>query len=293
MSENNGHQAAMSSKDGPSNDWLKLPQAERDAAYNNGAAVANSKAHSAERNAASAEFRARRPAKLDLAYGASERLKWDLYPAADPAAPCLAFIHGGYWQMNSREGFACLAEGPLAQGWSVAMPSHTLAPDASLTQIVAEIRAAFDWLAAHGVEHGVAGPIVAAGWSAGGHLTAMVLDHPAVAAGLAISGVYEVGPIRDTYLNEKLALTDAEIETLSPMRLPVVQKPLMVSYGAAELPALVANSEEFHALRAAAGATGALVPITGADHFTVLDELRSPDGILTRRLGELIPTHRP
>jgi hypothetical protein len=38
--------------------------------------------------------------------------------------------------------------------------------------------------------------------------------------GLAISGVFELGPVRDTYLNEKLRLTEQEIVLLSPMRLP-------------------------------------------------------------------------
>ena len=46
----------------------------------------------------------------------------------------------------------------------------------------------------------------------------MVLGHPRVAAGLAISGIFELGPLRDTFLNEGLRLTDAEIATLSPLR---------------------------------------------------------------------------
>ena len=79
-------------------DWGALSRAERDAAYNNSAAVADSTTLSDARNAASAAFRAAHPAALDLAYGPRERNRWDLFPAADPAAPCLVFIHGGYWQ---------------------------------------------------------------------------------------------------------------------------------------------------------------------------------------------------
>ncbi|MBU3537228.1 alpha/beta hydrolase fold domain-containing protein, partial [Alkalihalobacillus clausii] len=74
----------------------------------------------------------------------------DLYPARDVAAPCLVFLHGGYWQRGARELFACFAEGPNAAGWSVAMVGYTLAPEASLTRIAAEITAALDWLAAQG-----------------------------------------------------------------------------------------------------------------------------------------------
>ena len=82
--------------------------------------------------------------------------------------------------IGSKEVFAFLAEGPLARGWSAALPGYTLAPDASLTQITNEVRTAFDWLNAKGAEHGIEGPIIVTGWSAGGHLTAFILDHPKV-----------------------------------------------------------------------------------------------------------------
>ncbi len=261
--------------------WSSLTQAERDAAYNNSAAVANSAELVEERNAASAAFRKAHPAGLDMPYGPAPRQKWDLFAATKASAPCLVFIHGGYWQRNAREDFACFAEGIMAHGWSMALPGYTLAPDASLAAIVAEIGRALDWLAASGPAHGLgAGPVVVSGWSAGGYLTAMALSHPRVAAGLAISGVYELAPIRDTYLNEKLRLTDEEIATLSPLRLPVVAKPLAIAYGTHELPALVSDSRDLHARRRGAHAPGPLIPVEGADHFTIMDELRRPDGIL-------------
>ncbi len=269
--------------------WSTMSQAERDAAYNNNGAVANSAALIEARNAGSKAYRAANNTALDVPYGAAPRQKLDLYPAERPDAPCLVFIHGGYWQRNSREDSACYAAGVRTHGWSVAMPSHTLAPDATLTEIVGEIHRALDYIAAKGGAHGIAGGrVVVSGWSAGGHLTAMAISHPAVSAGLAMSGVYELGPIRDTALNEKLRLTDAEIATLSPLRLPVVQKPLAIAYGTRELPALIGDSRDLHAKRASAHAAGALVPIAGADHFTILEELRKPDGALVKVLQSLL-----
>src|SRR3954468_23254676 len=108
----------------------------------------------------------------------------------------------------------------------------------------------------------------------------MALDHPRVAAGLAISGVYDLGPIRDTGLNNALKLTSAEVTALSPLRLPVVQKRLDIAYGTAELPALVFDSIQLHEQRMAAGAPGRICPIEGADHFSILAELRRPGGAL-------------
>lgn len=264
-------------------DWGTLTQSQRDRRYNNSEAVANSQAIVAEMREASAVVRAETPGGLDQAYGAGERRKIDLFAGTDPAAPCFFFIHGGYWQRNSREGFSVLGLGVRAHGWSVAMPSYTLTPDGTMTNIVDEMRMALDWTRAH-----VSGPIVVSGWSAGGHLTAMVLGHPAVHAGLAISGVFELGPVRDTYLNERARITDAEIETLSPLRHAVVPKPMSIAYGSLELPPLVGDSRALHAKRAAAHLPGALIPGPGDDHFTIVGSLRHPKGLLTKALLDLV-----
>jgi acetyl esterase/lipase len=264
--------------------WGTMSRDQRDAAYNNTNAVKNSAELNAAREAKSAAFRKAHPQHLDVPYGAGERNKWDLFPATDANAPCLVFVHGGYWQRNSREMFANLIEGPYAHGWAAALPGYTLAPDASLTEIVAEINAALDWLATNGPSYGINGKVVLSGWSAGGHLTAQCLGHPLVSAGLAISGVFELGPIRDTYLNEKLRLSDDEVELLSPLRLPMVQKPLAITYGTAELPPLVGDSRKLHEVRAAQHLPGALIPVAGADHFTITHELRDADGELTKQL---------
>lgn len=268
--------------------WATWSQKQRDDAYNNTDMVADSAEQIAARNALSARFRAAHAGHLDLPYGDAERERWDLFPGPDPAAPCLVFIHGGYWQRNRREDFAILAQGALAMGWSAALPGYSLAPEITVTGIAWQISRALDWLAAHGAAHGIAGPIVASGWSAGGHLAALAAEHPAVTAAIALSGVHELAPIRDTYLDEKLHLTEHEIADLSPIRRPVVMKPIAVVYGGAELPELRRQSRVFHRIRAEAQAPGPLIPIPGADHFRVLEPLWNVDGALTRAAAELL-----
>ena len=271
-------------------DWQTMSLTERNLAYNNvehvGPDFARKKTE--EWAAASKDLREKRPQHLNLAYAQGERTKWDLYPATDPKAPCFVHIHGGYWQRGSKEIFACLADGALARGWSAALPGYTLAPDASLTQITKELRTAFDWLATQGAARGIEGPVIVTGWSAGGHLTAFLLDHPKVTAGLAISGVFDLAALRDSpHVNDKVKLTEAEIETLSPMRLPGVKKPLSIAYGTGELPAMIATSRDFHAYRAQAHLPGELIPVVAANHFTILDELRLPNSGLTRAVLQL------
>ncbi len=269
------------------NHWGHLSRAARDAAYNNTAACPDGPGYVEALRAESLAMRAAHPAHLDQPFGPTQREAWDLFPGP-PGSDCLVFIHGGYWQRNDREGAASVLAGALADGWSAALPGYTLAPDATLTQIVAQMNAALDWLAQHGPAHGITGRIVVSGWSAGGHLAAMVLAHPAVGAALAVSGVFELGPLRDTYLNEKLRLSDAEAEALSPLRLAPVAKPMAIAYGSAELDALVQDSRRLHAHRAVQHCPGMLIPVVNADHFTVIDALRAPGSLLLRAARELL-----
>jgi len=265
-------------------DWMTMSLEARNLAYNNVAHVGSDFALKKAESwaAASNALREKRPNHLGLAYAPGERTKWDLYPAADPKAPCFVHIHGGYWQRGSRQTFACVAEGVLAHGWSAALLGYTLAPEASLTQIANELRTAFDWLESEAANHGIEGPIIVTGWSAGGLLTALALDHRKAAAALAISGVFELAPLRDSpHVNDKAKLTEVEIETLSPMRRPGVNKPLSIAYGTGELPAMIATSRDYHAYRAAAHLPGDLIPVVAMNHFTILDELRRPNSGLT------------
>ena len=84
------------------------------------------------------------------------------------------------------------------------------------------------------------------------------------------------------HVNDKVKLSEDEIEKLSPMRRPIVNKLPGIAYGTGELPAMIASSRDYHAYRSRGHAAGDLVPIPNTNHFTILDELRQPDSTLTR-----------
>ena len=256
-----------------------MDRAALDAAYNNGAAVKDSAQIVADWEARSARLRGAHPEGMDLRYGPDERNRID-YFAARRDGPVLAFIHGGYWQNRSKEIFSFVAEGPLAWGINVALIGYTLAPHKRLDGIVAEIHAALGWLHENiGMLGGNKEKLLVSGWSAGGHLTAMAMSHPAVKGGLAISGIYDLEPMRLSYINDKLRLDEDEARRNSP---GPTDKRLFIAYGADELPELRRQSEDYAKLL---GTQAASVP--RGNHFTVLEELASPHGALTALVRRL------
>lgn len=281
------------SRDTPKNtpkntpDWRGMSQAERDAGLNNVNAVAGCAAIIAGWEQRAAAMRAAHPDHLDLRYGPRERNRIDLFKAAE-GAPTLLFIHGGYWQTRAKESFAHFAAGPLAHGVNVALIGYTLAPDATLDEIVGEIHAGIDFLAAELPARGCdASRLVVSGWSAGGHLTAMTLAHPAVQAGMAISGIYDLEPIRHSYLNDKLRLDEAMSRRNSPMMQAGAMKPLAMVCGDSELPLLRIQSADFAGHRAAHGLPVSYEEIPGANHFSIMDEMERPNGRITRAIRDL------
>lgn len=280
---------AFFAKENLINLYRGMNRAALDAAYNNSAAVANSAGLMADFQARSGRLRDEQSRHLDLRYGAAPRNRIDYFPA-DARGPVLVFIHGGYWQMRAKEQFSFLARGPLAHGIHVALAGYTLAPDISLGGIVAEIRAAIRWLSERVEDYGGdAQRIYVAGWSAGGHLTAMSLQEPAVKGGLAISGIYDLEPMRLCYINDKLKLDADDARRLSPLLdVPTGSVPLILACGGAELPELRRQSADYAAARLRAGLPGRLVTLADHNHFTILEELASPDGALTSLLKELV-----
>jgi acetyl esterase/lipase len=187
--------------------------------------------------------------------------------------------------MNDKEVFSFLAEGPLLLGINFANIEYTLAPAARLDRIVAEVRRAVQWLTEHLGDYG-ADPrqLYVSGHSAGGHLTAMTLTLPAVRGRLAISGLYDLEPIRLNYINDKLGLDPEEAERNSPLlHLPAMASELITAYGTAELPELRRQSIDYGQAWSERGLPGDLLPID-ANHFTILEALARPDGELARAL---------
>lgn len=231
----------------------------------------------------SARARADLPMRT-LRYGPNEL---DFFPAAGPNAPLLAYVHGGYWQEMSRRDFSFPALGLVPAGGAYAALGYGLAPEYTLDEIVASVRCGLRWLVDHARELGVdPGRVHVAGSSAGAHLVAMSLldeDNPFTSATLA-SGVYDLDPIRHTYVNAALLLSATDAARNSPVRhLPARVPPLLLVRGAHETDAFAHQQTEFARAAASRGEVEELV-VADRNHFDLTFDLTDP----TRPLGQAV-----
>lgn len=279
-------------------------QAVLDAAYNNRAHVPGFQTRVDRWLAASAAARASTPCVLDIAYGPAPRQRLDVFrPSGDAPAggwPALLYFHGGYWQGNHKDGYSFPAPAITARGALYVAATYDLCPAVSMTTLIEQTRAAVVWLHRHAADMGLdPSRLVVAGHSAGGHIAASLahtdwrargFERPALAGALPLSGLYDLEPIRLSYLNAACRMDAAEAAALSPIgHVRRDAPPVVLAVGAAELPELVRQTRDYAAALAAAGAAPkAVFETPGDEHFSIVDRLFDPDGPLRPALLELI-----
>ena len=107
----------------------------------------------------------------------------------------------------------------------------------------------------------------------------MIQDEDCILGGTAISGIYDLEPMRHCYINEKLQLDENTSLQNSPILLQQnAAKPLDIFVGEAELLEMQKQSIDFSAYRNSTNAVGIFKNIPERNHYTILDELISKDG---------------
>jgi arylformamidase len=267
-----------------------------DAQYNNRLKVANALDWLARAGAESARARAELPVRFDLPYGAHHAERLDVFPAARPGpAPVHVFVHGGYWHRMDKADFSFVARGLRPAGAVTVVVDYGLVPTIDLDELVRQCRAAIAWVHAHAREWG-GDPdrISVSGHSAGGHLVSMLLatDWPkfgapadVLKAGCAISGLYDLEPIRLCYLNDVLALTPEVARRNSPVLLaPSRPTPLILAVGGSEGPEYHRQTDDLAAAWRARGMPIEVMDLAGHDHFSIVAQLESPFSPLARAI---------
>lgn len=231
-------------------------------------------------------------ARLGVSYGTGDRNVLDLFSPAVTPRGLVVFIHGGYWKSLDRSYWSHFAQGCVARGFAVAIPSYDLCPTVRIADITQQIGAAVTRAAEE-----IAGPIIVTGHSAGGHLsarmvsagtplTAAVLDRVEIAA--PISGLHDLRPLMRSELNDTLRIDEAEALGESPALLrPVGHARLCAWVGGAERHEFLRQSALLANMWTGLGATTAFYAEPNRHHFDVLDGLLLADHPLTRALTDI------
>ncbi len=276
--------------------------AQIDAQYNAGAAVPDA----TDRMRAYAEksrlARERLRCTLDVAFGPTLDETLDIFPADAAGAPVFVFIHGGYWRALSSKDFSFVATGLQPLGITTVVVNYSLCPKVTIDEITRQCRAAVAWTLRHiGAHGGDPARVAVGGHSAGGHLSAMCLetrwdeDHglarDPLAAALLVSGIYDIEPLRHSYLQPTIRLDDGIVRRNSPLfGIRPCATPVLATWGADESEEFARQSRAFHEAWQAAGNRSELHAQPGANHFSAIHGFEDPQHPLCRWLADRLLT---
>ena len=239
--------------------------------------------------------------KIDLAYGPFERQKIDLFNAGKSNAPTLVYFHGGYWQRGEKAIYSFLAEPFARHGVNVAVVGYDLCPTVSITEISGQARSALAWIWRQADGLGISRDrLTVMGHSAGGHITGMVMgtdwtalssDLPLdlVKAGIPVSPLNDLEPLRFTSLNDNVRMDAAEAEAESPINHPpVTDAPQLMVTGGRETAEFQRQADMYVEAFATASRPIERYVVPDCDHFDELNALADDGSPFFRKSLALI-----
>jgi len=232
----------------------------------------------------------------DIKYGPEPRSALDIFvPDGTGPFPVHVFIHGGYWQELSKAESIFAAPNFLDHNIIFIALDYTLAPQASLDQIIDQVRRGIRWITDNiadfgGSEHNIS----LSGSSAGAHLVAEVLGEyhqgkSPVKAACMVSGIYDLRPLVGTYINEPLRMTKSDAVRFSPLfHIPPESCPVIFSHGGNETNEFKRQTRDYMRAWQKAGNTARFVDMPAFNHFDIILELNNKNSPLFKALVSLI-----
>lgn len=252
------------------------------------------------RNRTDAAAVARVPQR-DLCYDTRSGQCLDIFNAPHAGLqPAFVFIHGGYWRMLGKGDSAFMAETLNRAGVAVVAVDYALAPAATLEEIVRQVQAALAWLYHHGPEHGIdPQQLFIGGSSAGGHLVgaliaggwrdAMGLPENLVKGAMPVSGLFDLAPIRASFVNAWLGLDDTRARALSPIHhLPAQPCRLVVAWAEHDATGFHDQSRRYLEAWRGAGFEAQALEVAQRHHFDVVLDWCDDSSSMSRALLEMI-----
>ena len=232
-------------------------------------------------------------------YGPTLMERLTVYPAKNPDAPVMLFVHGGYWRLGIGDEYDFVAMGPSLAGFTVVIITYALTPAVNIPEMVRQVRSSIAWTA-NNISNFNGNPdrIFVAGHSAGAHLAAMTMSTnwpdyglpvDTVKGVLAISGLYDLEPVSQTFVEPTVRITAEQILSSSPIRLVRHNSiPLVVVWGALETASFQKQSVDYCKAWQNVGNQSHYLIVEDANHFNILEGFQTEDGFLTKEVLSLL-----
>ncbi len=280
--------------------WRGYTQAELDRQYNSRGTVPDVQPYLRSYATRTAEAKIALHCIENLRYGEGADERLDVYPARNPGAPVLVFLHGGDWRALSKEESGFAAPAYVRAGAMFVALDFTRVPAATLPSMGAQVRRALQWLWHHVEAYG-GDPhrMHIAGHSSGANLVGQLLmtDWPrdfgmpadVVKTAVFMSGLGDLEPVRLSFRNAKLGLTPEVVQETSLLRRGALARcPLLVAVGSEETADYQVQSREVLQLWKSRGCAGELFELAQRHHFDAVLEWADPDSALHRAHGALM-----
>jgi len=242
------------------------------------------------------------PGIYDIQYGMGKNERLDIFPAPGLSVPLFVFIHGGYWHSQTKEDACSMARSFTCQNVAVATIEYTLLPESTLGEIVREVRSAISWLYHHCRQFSIDPEnIFVGGSSAGGHLTSMLIaggwqqsyrvPERVIKGALALSGLYDLRPLCDIYINEWMRQTPEQATLLSPLFLlpEKSQAPqILLSVGGKETQGFKNQTQAYYAACKQKGLNVNFIEDKENNHFSLVNELAKTDSEIFKQVMTMI-----
>lgn len=240
--------------------------------------------------------------QLDIAYGtAGPRHCLDIFaPETAGSFPIVVFIHGGYWRFNSKELRRFPAQAFIKNGIAWVPINYRLSPEASIDDIVHDVRAAIAWLYQNAkTYHCDPERIYVCGNSAGGHLVAMLsaagwqetfsLPDNVIKGGCALSGLFDLEPLLLSEPNEWLQMDkDTAIRNSPVYSLAMSHQKLIITCGTEETNEFRRQSRDYAERLKEHGVQTSYFEMEGENHFSIIGRLADEDSELFKQIVEMV-----
>jgi arylformamidase len=248
------------------------------------------------------EAKAEYECRLDVRFGDGETDLLDIYIAeGDGPHPIHVFFHGGYWKSNTKNDFGFVAKPFVPFGVTTIVVEYPLIPSVRMGTLIDRCCASMEWTWRNAESFGGdKNNITISGHSAGGHITAMMMqtDWPSygdglpkdlVKGGCSISGVSDLDPVRLSFQNEELQFSPEEAAEFSTLFMdPKHAGPLLAVAGGIEGPEFIRQTTELADAWSAKGMDVKGWIMEGKHHFTTINQYLDAESELSRAVRGLI-----